>query len=115
MEDFTVQLFPDPVVCTDNEDFVNKMLFRITGKEKTFIPQKPDMIDLEDLAEAEAAALQENAAFVVPSVISSNSTYNTDRIKPYIIVMSMDKKMYLFPYNGEVFSDMGRKGQRTET
>lgn len=95
----------DNVECQSNDEFVAKMLFRITGNEKTFIPQKPDQLMFEDLAEAEEAAIQENASFVVPSVISSNSFYDTEDFKPYIIVMSKDQKMYLFPYNGEVFSD----------
>jgi hypothetical protein len=100
----------DSVVCKNEKDFVNKLMILITGNEKTFIPQKADQIDKEDLLEAEEAALEEDAAFIVPSVISSHSIINKDKFKPYIIVMSKEQKMFVFPYNGESFSDLDKKG-----
>ena len=101
----------DSVVCKDEKEFTAHLIFLITGNEKTFIPQKPDRIDRFTLMGAEEAAIEDNAVFIVPSVISSSSSLNSKDFKPYIIVMSKEKKMFMFPYYGETFSDMDKKGK----
>jgi hypothetical protein len=97
------------VICKDEDDFNAKMILYIAGTEKAFIPQKPDLIDKESLEEAAEAAKEDSALFLVPSVISPFSIFNKT-FKPYILLMS-NKKMFMFPYNGEAFPDIDKKGK----
>jgi hypothetical protein len=110
MKNVEINLHPlkDSVICDDEEEFNSKMIIYIAGTEKAFIPQKPDLIGKEALALAAKEALDDDAKLLVPSVVTAASPFRKD-FNPYIILMSSDHKMFMFPYDGEAFSDSPKK------
>lgn len=97
------------VLCTSEEEFVQKMLERVTGVagQYAYILPQHDQLPEERIAEHRAFAEKNKRLFILPSIVYPESRGPLDDYPtPYILFFTHDKKLFMFPYEGEAFSDV---------
>ena len=97
------------VVCKTEEEFLLRMSERITGVpgKRAYILQHPDSLSEKEIAEHKARAIKQNRMFILPSLIFPISNHDPERyFEPYIAFFTHDKKIFVYPYEGEFFSDL---------
>jgi len=100
---------PCTVVCRTEQEFMLKMSERITGiaNQRAYILQHWDSMSDASIKEHREKAAKQGRLFILPSIVEPHSTYNPETtFEPYIAFFTHDKKVFLYPRDGEYFSDV---------
>lgn len=89
-----------PLEVKTEKEFMQNMVYRLTGDKRSFIFQRPDELDEQDII----PFLKSKQPIITPSVIKSNGPRIT--FNPYITFFTIDGKLAMLPYEGQFFSDL---------
>lgn len=97
------------VECKSEEEYVQRVFERVTGVvgQYAYILPHHDELSEERIAQHRAHAEKNNRLFILPAVILPEARVHLDQYPtPYILFFTHDKKLFMFPYDGEAFSDV---------
>lgn len=100
----------DRVACANDDEYMARLFKVIGGNRTPLILQNPDLESEASIDYDRKQAEKMNLFFIVPSVIRPESPIKKSSM-PYILFYTHDKKLFMYPYDGEAFSDIEFEGE----